>query len=485
MAYNETTGVLTIDSANETFDEILDNTARALNDYRVTEVAGVLARDVGMLCTSPNVNKWSKRKPVRYNSFSDITENNLKEVNYGFLPVSMPDSIFTSYIDAITSVGSPLTQFPQIDKWSYLPPRGLNGSYNEPYRLNDFKNYNTKAKTFLGSKITYTLDLSTPNYNGGYYLPFMPSYNYDGKSINWSGSSDEVSKIDILLTDLNLKVLDSNMHNIGDAEDPNKETSWRIAVGIYCGGRWLIVSSEKPLTDLTGKTTLDEILPYKVNLGTDYILRYLKKYARLNGISSFKCAPFLAYDLKYTSEKGWYWGNTTIQKALTFPNGDVFNLGIEGFPTKVIVSQIVPTITINGSVISPSTMVQGTDANGNTVGRLVYRVPSTITSFKLSIKVTFSDWFGYMSNVVLGCIDQASVSDMNTDKSEGKDGYLSYTHEVILPQAASGLTQAFNTGGMSSVTSDLIFTCTNSELQGTQDLSIVNGIRLGFIFSKL
>lgn len=78
MAYNELTGLVTIDYENETFDEILDNVAMALGDYRITTDPGFTARDVGILCLSPNVNKWAKFKPVEYPKNSPLLETEFK-----------------------------------------------------------------------------------------------------------------------------------------------------------------------------------------------------------------------------------------------------------------------------------------------------------------------------------------------------------------------------------------------------------------------
>lgn len=105
MAYNESTGLVTIDYENETFDEILDNVASALGDYRITTDGGVAARDVGLLCTSPNVNKWAKYKPIEYPKYSPLlesefkgtSEQNAENIYYGLkVPQSAPSTTLTS-----------------------------------------------------------------------------------------------------------------------------------------------------------------------------------------------------------------------------------------------------------------------------------------------------------------------------------------------------------------------------------------------------
>lgn len=104
MAYNESTGLVTIDYDNETFDEILDNVAKALGDYRVTSDPGFTARDVGLLCTSPNINKWAKFKPIEYpknsplleSEFKGTSEQNADDIYYGLkVPKSAPSTTLT------------------------------------------------------------------------------------------------------------------------------------------------------------------------------------------------------------------------------------------------------------------------------------------------------------------------------------------------------------------------------------------------------
>ena len=95
----------------------------------VRDELGAASNDVGQLCIHPNVNKWSKWKPVRYSSVVPITEEQLKDTHYGFdIPYGFKaDSIILS------------------TAWGYLKPRGGSVTPIEPYRLGDFRNYNKLA----------------------------------------------------------------------------------------------------------------------------------------------------------------------------------------------------------------------------------------------------------------------------------------------------------------------------------------------------
>ncbi len=88
----------------------------------VGQTLGTSSRDVGTLCTHPNINEWSRYKPVR------LSQTSTAMGSHPFLGANIPqneNSLLLSYKDA---------------QWVYERPRGVN-VYNEPYRLGDFRNY--------------------------------------------------------------------------------------------------------------------------------------------------------------------------------------------------------------------------------------------------------------------------------------------------------------------------------------------------------
>ncbi len=97
---------------------------------------GASTNDVGRLCIHPNVNKWSKWKPIEYNSPSPLTEVEFKSKRYGF---DIPFAIKADSTILSTA-------------WGYLKPRGA-GTINEHYRLTDFANYNKLAIMPIESEI--------------------------------------------------------------------------------------------------------------------------------------------------------------------------------------------------------------------------------------------------------------------------------------------------------------------------------------------
>jgi hypothetical protein len=130
MAYDSVNKRLYVDTASGkgiSTSEI----ATCLGDYRVTQNG----RSIGLLCTSPKVNMWSKNKPVRTKSFSPLTYLQRQQANYG-LDVSKAHD--TEYEDLLGKAISSSCKF------GYLAPRG---GENEPFRLLDFDGYWHKAET--------------------------------------------------------------------------------------------------------------------------------------------------------------------------------------------------------------------------------------------------------------------------------------------------------------------------------------------------
>lgn len=108
----------------------------------VGETLATSSRDVGTLCTHPSINMWSKWKPVKYKTYSGITNSILQNVNYGLKPPAPT----TNYVTAVNA------------KWIYDKPLG--GS-NQPYRLGDFRNYNHNASAI--ASVMGDIDINTSN----------------------------------------------------------------------------------------------------------------------------------------------------------------------------------------------------------------------------------------------------------------------------------------------------------------------------------
>lgn len=138
MAYDREKDILKVTSESGIS---LQEVALCLRDYRLDTNGRI---DLGMMCTSPNINLWPKNKPVRLRSRGILTDADRKSVNYG-IDFSMAHD--TSFSDCLAK------SIANGGKYGYLRPRGGD---TEPYRLLDFDGYNHKAETPYG----YTMEHS-------------------------------------------------------------------------------------------------------------------------------------------------------------------------------------------------------------------------------------------------------------------------------------------------------------------------------------
>ena len=106
---------------------------------KVREELGAATNNVGQLCIHPNINKWSKWKPVRHRSPTPISQAQLEAVNFGIkFPIY---SNVEAYVNGITML-------PRVNPiWEYEKPVGGTTS---PYRLTDFTNYDKNAVVPFG-----------------------------------------------------------------------------------------------------------------------------------------------------------------------------------------------------------------------------------------------------------------------------------------------------------------------------------------------
>lgn len=118
---------------------------------------GASTNNVGALCTHPNINMWSKRKPVRDGRIS-IPYNEVGKGSDNKWGLNIPSYVNGSY---------PLT--------TYNSPRGTSGQFPEPYRLGDFRGYYHGSQTppvTIGSKPD-KMETTNLGVNGVIYLQSM------------------------------------------------------------------------------------------------------------------------------------------------------------------------------------------------------------------------------------------------------------------------------------------------------------------------
>ena len=120
------------------------------------------SRDVGTLCTHPNINKWSKWKPISIAKVTGLTESDLQSANYG-LSIPAADSDDGTYLS---------------QTWGYIKPTG--GS-NSPYRIGDFRTYEHAAICPFNFILPNSIAVGSSGVVAKITFPSITPYNVDGK----------------------------------------------------------------------------------------------------------------------------------------------------------------------------------------------------------------------------------------------------------------------------------------------------------------
>ena len=106
----------------------------ASEPYNVLGVSKLsIGYDIGYICRNEHnkINKWSRHKPIRFETFGKLTDTQASYVSWG--------------LDIKKGVNN--TDYETVKQnWEYLAPRG--GS-SEPYRLGDFDGYDNNATPFI------------------------------------------------------------------------------------------------------------------------------------------------------------------------------------------------------------------------------------------------------------------------------------------------------------------------------------------------
>ena len=139
----------------------------------VGNTIGLATRDIGLLCSSNKINKWSKYKPVIYPTIS-TTGNWWKAVD-GNCGLSITE--YSNINDLVAAITNGVI-------WEYNKPTG---GISSPYRLGDFRGYNHNAEIPF-----YSFDVPTNAYNNsvnsvvgaGMLTSLGEEYNLAIKDIN-------------------------------------------------------------------------------------------------------------------------------------------------------------------------------------------------------------------------------------------------------------------------------------------------------------
>ena len=104
----------------------------------ISKITGVKSKRLGYMVQNGSYNENSLYKPVRFNSFAPLTEEQRKAVNYGW------------YIPLYNSFDAMKIALTNGETFRYQKPRGLNyvengQTYQEQFRMQDFNGYDSNA----------------------------------------------------------------------------------------------------------------------------------------------------------------------------------------------------------------------------------------------------------------------------------------------------------------------------------------------------
>lgn len=306
----------------------------------VAAALGESSSDVGKLCSSDKINRWSKYKPVRFNTVTSLTEEDLKSVNFGFT-INSTSAVNTSTLQSA---------------WTYLKPNG--GLLNAPYRLGDFRGYDHLEQSPMFVSNSYlnrswnVYESSTPS--------FASALTYKIGTNSYFGTvNNRLSIDDFSVTGSPTKLLKDMYYSVGLFEDTT----------FHC------VTGSAKLSDGTsnGGANIDSIAGTSL---ADYIQN------RLPADTPVTLYPFLnTINTKNTSTNNYNVGeiiNIPEYQPITFLKDSNFWLLIE--PSSVIISHA------SGLFTSPPISQRATGYTN--LSNIRINVVSSQDSATLKVKVT-------------------------------------------------------------------------------------------------
>ena len=147
----------------------------------VAKVIGISSTDWSDLCSSSNINKYSKYKPYKFKKNTELTDTDRININYGMSTFNFPLSRLASSSDLNSSF--------VWQQWS-----APSGGENEPFRTGDFTNYNHNAVPFITKIELY-------NSETGGLLPIVTGGNDFGQEYGYYGKITFDNNADLKLTD--------------------------------------------------------------------------------------------------------------------------------------------------------------------------------------------------------------------------------------------------------------------------------------------
>ena len=278
---------------------------------------GASTNDVGWLCIHPNINMWSRWKPISLNKVEGIVAADLISANFGLT------------IQSYETVASLLTAIDAGAGFTYIRP---SGGASSPYRIGDFRTYDHDAYPSVRvSTAPTTITKGSAFYdNVDYYTIFGAGFNDATSTI--IGYNEvypvTVNKLGLILkngaTNYFITATTDTINSINLNWNTTPIKNWTGTINAY-----LFMTN---LTQTTGTTTMPSsgvFVPIAMgNTSAPRVLTVNNNYAP-NSVDYFATSRVLhnggssmagTYEIKFSSIGAAYTGATVTNPRLAIYN---------------------------------------------------------------------------------------------------------------------------------------------------------------------
>lgn len=290
----------------------------------ISTAIGLGSYDLGTLCQSSNINKWSRYKPISFSSNTELTESNLSSSNFGLTAVEIPEIVNNQNWgnqNLGTCFATDGTFITGSKTWSYQKPSGGSGS---PFRISDFTNATYRSDTGYRhlarcpiKDVTdiniYTTQLSSTS------IMWSPSFRYGSSSsecVVAGGSTEGITNYDqIGLNELTpytgYPMNGVNKYRLGLAIEYKLTANGTPQYAICaCSG----------LLGAAGQTPNQMMINFYLSTVTKAFIQQIAGMGK-----SFKAIPFIGYNLDYVVDgSNTYYKFLAGGKAFALPNGEKY-----------------------------------------------------------------------------------------------------------------------------------------------------------------
>ena len=303
-----------------------------LQDYRVDTNGNV---DIGMMCSSPKVNKWSLNKPFRWTKWgysidaAGDTEKAAarKAVRQGLTAVEVSKILKSSVGYSEFESSTKDDGLAEVSEWTYDRPTG---GASSPFRLPDFDGYEHDAVapdgqwrmiTFKDDTIDELINATITVEGSGYDFEMIPSTN-SGLYSTFAMMFNQTSGVEIGNTD-KMEISISDIASI--------DGNYRIAMAVWIpnfgeSGGWGFFASRMTIGQYMGGAGDNMRVLYPDFATNQLAMYYIKKYYTDTNTKSFLAVPLLVKDLQINyatinEKQHFYLRPVDVSNAFCMPSG--------------------------------------------------------------------------------------------------------------------------------------------------------------------